>query len=562
MNLVLTRLIGSFDKWKLSFAVFVVVYALFLLFGSFDMLDVAHMSIQWDEVNHLTGGALLLQGDFQQYLELNCFYPPVFDLFTACFFGIGGVSVFSGRLVSVVFSILSLFAVFEFVYRLYGPKTAFLSSIILSAMPGYVLLSRMAMIETTLVFFFTVSVMFFLFWLKKQKNKFLVLSIIFFMIGIFTKYQTIIVVAIVIVSLVILGRSHIKRVLFSSRLVIAIIAVAIPLILTIYWLYSSGMLNQWLYALNIGNPDKSIYSTGIIRFGLWFDSLPSWLQTPLFYLIETTQPYSSTYSPTQILPHPITLPIYILGLVGLCCLSLRRKLEDKYLIIWFFVVYVFFTFIPNREWRYVIPFFPVLAISAANLVTSAVGKAQKIWKTPRLGIGKKCLVQVIAGFLIIFTFVAIYDSYSNAYNWVVNTQIQVPLEDTTSYIASRLNPGENVMVLCAFNLISLDIVRFYLCNQQLVEASVFQYPIEPVDTFPPNFDITQLIDMCMEYNVKYLIVNEYGQNSTHPENSYHYYGTTTTFNDFNQTLMNSGRFTYESVYFWEEPARIFILTFT
>ena len=163
-------------KWRLAFLAFVVTYCLFLVFGIFQIFSITHMSIQWDEVTNLNGGLLLLRGNLQQFLSWNTFYPPMYDVFTAGFFAAGGVSIFIGRFVSIVFSLLSLYAVFEFTSRMYGAKTALLASILLAVMPGYILLSRMAMIETTLMFFFTVSTLSFFFWLKEHKNSFLALS--------------------------------------------------------------------------------------------------------------------------------------------------------------------------------------------------------------------------------------------------------------------------------------------------------------------------------------------------------------------------------------------------
>ena len=67
--------------------------------------------------------------------------------------------------------------------------------------------------------------------------------------------------------------------------------------------------------------------------------------------------------------------------------------------------------------------------------------------------------------------------------------------------------------------------------------------------------MTELVSECVAYNIKYLIVDEYAE-------TYHYFGTNLDFSDFNQTLMSTGRFTYEPVSFWEAPARIFVLTFS
>jgi 4-amino-4-deoxy-L-arabinose transferase-like glycosyltransferase len=543
----------EFNKWRLLLLVFIVIYASFLLF------NLGYMAIQWDEVTNLNGGLLLLRGNFQQYLSWNSFYPPMYDIFTEGFFAVGGVSVFMGRFVSVVFSLLSVYAVFEFAYRMYGAKTALLASILLAVMPGYVWLSRMAMIETTLVFFFTVSTLFFFFWLKEHKNKFLALSLVTFVLGVLTKYQTVIVAAIAVVGLAFLGRDYLKKFRTAPRLVITVVAVTVPLLFVFYWLYSSGMLNQWLYAMNIGNPDKTLYSTGLNRFPAWFDPLPNWIQVPIFYLIEMTEPYSNV--------HPISFFLYAVGLVGLGWLALRRKAEDKYLLIWFAVVYIFFTAIPNRQWRYLIPLFPVLAMSGASLITSALGKAQKTWKLPQLSVSKKRLVHIAAGLLLAFTLVGAAYSVSDAYSWVAKDQIYIPVQEATDYAAAHLAPNESIMVMCAQNLFSMDMVRFYI-NAQGKNNLVVQYPALPVDTYTPDFNITEFVQECRQNNVKYVFTYEFGGDVP-------YFNTTLSLMGVYEMLYESGKFQYLSgnamiedlvkqgliPAFGTNPRRIFILTF-
>jgi len=535
------------NKWRLTFLAFAAAYCLFLVFGFSQILGLAHMSIQWDEVANLNGGLLLLRGNFHQYLSLNTFYPPMYDVFTSSFFAVGGVSVFTGRCVSIVFSLLSVFAVFEFTYRMYGPKTALLASLMLAVIPGYIWLSRVAMIETTLMFFFTVSAMSFFLWLKEHKNSFLALTISTFALGVATKYQTVIVAVIAVLGLAILGRDYLKKKFHTAnRLALTVVVVTISLALLFYALYSTGLLSQWLYAMNIGNPDKTLYSTGLNRFPSWYDPLPNWIRVPIFYFIELTEQYPTV--------HPMSLLLYSVGLVGLGWLAFRRKAEDKYLLIWFAVVYIFFTVIPNREWRYLIPIFPVLAISGANLIVSALSKAQKTWKLPQLSVSKKRLVQVAAGVLIAFTLVGFYYSMSDAYSMSKNLTY-VPIQETTNYVASQLKPGENVMVLCPFNMINANMVWFFFNEKGPVNTIVYQYPENPVDTYKPNFNMTELINECVDYNIKYLIVDQYAE-------TYPYFGTNLTFSDFNQTLMSTGRFTYEPVSFWIQPASIFVLTFS
>ena len=76
--------------------------------------------------------------------------------------------------------------------------------------------------------------------------------------------------------------------------------------------------------------------------------------------------------------HPISLLLYFLGLAGLGLMVYRRKREDKSLLLWFTVVYVVFTLIPNREWRYVTIFFPVLAVAASSFLMTSFDKLRQI----------------------------------------------------------------------------------------------------------------------------------------------------------------------------------------
>jgi 4-amino-4-deoxy-L-arabinose transferase-like glycosyltransferase len=275
-----TRFQAAINKWRLAFLVFALIYA--ILVSS----DLSMAAIQWDEVVHLNDGVLLLRSNYEQ---INYFYPPLFNVVTMVFFKVLGVSVLSGRLVSVTFSLLSLWLVFELTYRMYDAKTALTASILLGLFPGYFWLSRVAMIEIMLVFFFAASMLFFFSWIRKPQNKTLVLSGLALGLGFLTKYQMLIAAIIMIVAVLLLARDRLKMRLSRFTLLILIaVAVVTPWIIISYNSYASGMLNNWTYALEIGNPAKSVYSE---RFPL-----------PIFYFIEMTWPYSEV--------HPISLLIY------------------------------------------------------------------------------------------------------------------------------------------------------------------------------------------------------------------------------------------------------------
>ncbi len=281
---------GGFNKWRLAFLIFAAFFAFVLLY------NLSYNSIQWDEVTHLIGGLSLLRGDFPSYFNFNAFYPPMYDLFTAGFFSIAGINVLTARLISVLFSLLSIYAVFEFGYRLYSPKIGLLASIFLALMPGFIWLSRLALIETMLIFFFTITALFFFAWLRNGKNKYLILSGLTLGLGILTKYQMIIVGAIMLTSLVILGWGQLKKRFSRFPLLILItIIVIVPWAIVSYQVYASRMFETWLYALNVGNPTKSLYSlglndVGINRFPHFYAEIPSWTHVPIFYLLENDCP--------------------------------------------------------------------------------------------------------------------------------------------------------------------------------------------------------------------------------------------------------------------------------
>ena len=241
-------------------------------------------------------------------MGLNSFYPPMFDVITTLFFRILGISVFSGRLVAVVFSLLTLWVVFEFANKMYNKKVALLSSVLFGVMPGFFWLSRMAMIETMLVFFFTLSLMCFFMWLKNRRNLWLVLAGLALGLGFLTKYQILIAGAVMLASMLFLAKNKLKTHLSKTAIIaITVIVVAVPWILIAYQTYASNMLNEWMYALQMGNPEKSVYS---IRF-----SVPA--AYTVFYFIEMVWPYANV--------HPISLFLYAVSLAGSGFFGLEKK---------------------------------------------------------------------------------------------------------------------------------------------------------------------------------------------------------------------------------------------
>jgi len=379
------------------------------------------------------------------------------------------------------------------------------------------------------------SLFFFFRWLQKGQNKMLVFSGLALGLGFLTKYQVLAALVAMVVCLAILGWGQLKR-LFSrfALLVITAVIVVIPWIVIVYQVYASQILSRWVYALEIGNPARSLYSG---RFPL-----------PIFYFVEMTWPYKGI--------HPISLLLYIVGLLGLGLFAWRRRREDKFVFVWFASVFVFFTLIGNKEWRYVLPLFPALAISASAFILFFYSKTQNTWKG-QVSVNRKRAAKVAAGLFIMFLAVAMVYSVNDAYYGVEVNNIQIDIQGATNYVINHDNGSQAIMVLCPTNFFSRDMVNFYLWADGNTQIPTYHYPQLPVDTYTPNFNITQFVSLCKQDSVKYVFTYEHG--GTVP-----YFNTTLNLQQIYMQLYASGNFTKISPQetFGSNPRRIFILNFT
>ena len=525
---VLTQLKTPQNKWRLAFTALAISYFVVLL------LNLTNQPFNWDEVTHLNRALELKNGLFHDFVR-DSFYPPLYSAFTTVSFDLFGASVFSARLVSSVFSILTLWVVFELSYNMYGGKVALISAAFLAVMPGYFWLSRLALLEVMLVFFFTLSLFFFYRWLITRKDWILVLSGLALGFGFLTKYQVVAAVICMFVSVVVLGRGQFKR-LFSRfpLMIAAALAVILPWLAIAYNVLSSYIFSQWIYALQMGNPGRSLYS---VRFPI-----------PIFYLIEMTWPYPDV--------HPVSILLYIVGLAGLGLFVWRRKKEDKFVFVWFISVFVFFTVISNREWRYVLTLFPALAISASALAMFAYDKLHDTWSLS-LNLNRKKTAKAAAGLLVVFLAGAMAYSVNDIYINVKEKDINIAIEQATAYAAANIDDNQSIVILSPFNYFSQDMVSFYLQVDGKTQIRTFQYPELAVDTYTPTFNITEFIGLCKQNNVKYVFTYENGGLTP-------YFNTTLTLVDIYIQIYDSKNFTgiTPQETFGQQPRRILLIEFT
>jgi 4-amino-4-deoxy-L-arabinose transferase-like glycosyltransferase len=523
----LSQFVDRFGKWRIAFSVFLVAFAAIIL------LYLDYAPIQWDETPHLMGPLVLSRGQlFFDYLEGYAFYPPLFDTITVLYYTVLGPSLFSARLVAVTFGLLSLCAVFEYTYRLYGPRNALLASILLASMPGFIILCRLALIETMLMFFFSLALLLFWGWIHTNSNKLLVLTGIAAGLGVLAKYQSILVGAVMLAGIMLMYRDNIIKKI-GKLLFIAIIAglVFLPWFAIVYQYYATGNIEIWLYAISVGNVERTAYS---LRF-----------PAPIFYLIEMTYPYSHI--------HPISLPIYGLALCGLGLWAWRRKEADKFGLIWFVLLFIIFTIIPNKNWRYLVPLFPVFAVTASTTILSIWDKLRTGLKNHRIGLRNPKVVKALTVVFVVSIGASVVYSLSNAYTWIEQDHVKIPIKEAAQYVHDNSAVDEGTVVLFTGNYFSTDMLRFYIRIFDTGERVIFAYPKNPIDAYPPTLNETLLSEMCVEKNVKYLSLYEHGNITYYDSDWKSYYVL--------DRLISSGNFTQETV-FGTYPRRITVLQFT
>jgi hypothetical protein len=355
-------------------------------------------------------------------------------------------------------------------------------------------------------------------------------------LGFLAKYQMLVAGLLMLIGIVAFAQKPLK-VAFKrfSLAVVAAVLIVVPWIVVAYNVFRYQLFDQWFYAMSLGNPERAIYST---RYPI-----------PIFYFIEMVWPYSHF--------HPISIFLYALCLLGLVFMVWRHRREDKFVLLWFSVVFVFFTCVANREWRYVTALFPALAISASVVILSFAGSLRNALRSTMLG-SKKWLVKVSSVVLAVAVVGAMGYSAYDTYTFASDQQITVDIKGVASYVIENIEPGRAIMVLCPVNLFNYDTVQFYLWAQGDRSVDVLQYPELPADVYRPEFNITELIELCKENSVQYVMFFEYGNINRQ------YFDSDLTCQKIYEQLCFSDSFSeiLEDQIFGEEFRHIFVMTFT
>jgi len=257
------------------------------------------------------------------------YYPPLFGILSAFLFFIFGVNLLVTRLISMIFSILSLTCLYYLGKEFYNKKVAIFSIIILAFAPYFFIYSQLAMLDISLLFFILLSILLFYKAAEKNKRKYFYYLGVVMGVGFLIKY-TIILLGVPFLIYLIYKKDFKKN--LNPLIIASIIFLLIssPYLIVLFFFQGFDTI---LWALNYGFKNFSF------------------LEHLYFY------PMIIFY---EVCPLVFLIPILFL--------FKKRKLkkESKFIFLIIASYFVVSTIITNKTPKYIIPVIPLFSLLFVN----------------------------------------------------------------------------------------------------------------------------------------------------------------------------------------------------
>lgn len=342
----------SFTKCDLLFLLFLLLFigsASFVIGKTIDPDEGTHLTITaffFNFVHDYFGHPTLSFSKIYNYAiaylvrypKLSLYYPPGFYFTAALFSKIFGLSIITAAVTGLLFAVLTILLVYYIGRKFVDKKVGIVAALMFAIIPTVFYLSVRAMLDISYLFFFLLSLVFYLFAMRSGKNRYFILAAIIFGLGFLFKQNIIILAPVILLYSLAADRKHLKKI-FLSFLIAAVIMT--PYLI---FLYKSGLLAVLL--------KSSVRATGFDLNSPQFNTLAGWL----FY-------------PQQIAAIYLSYPVTAAALIALACYSLKKEKYWKLLLVWFLTIYLIFVLIPNKQGRYFLPAIPALLFPLAFYIT-------------------------------------------------------------------------------------------------------------------------------------------------------------------------------------------------
>ncbi len=300
-----------------------------------------------DEATYTSQSAILAGHD--EYRENFIPYSrsatnfQIHQFFTSLFLREYGVNEYAARLPTALMGVLSVFLVYIIARQLFNRRMALLSSLFIG-INGYSLhFNRQINLDTSLVFFMILSIMFIVEWRKTRKDWYFYLFLISIILSTMSKVIIIVPLAIVVFAYLYVEKDH------YAGLKMLLKPISILIIFgSIYYVYS--------------------FITGIV-------GIDDFVKTLTYASERETVGTPSFYVKTVFLLLGYAFPI--VTMVGLM-VSLKKRTEgDALILIWFATILLFFTYYPLQGYNYIFPIIPPLCLLCGRAIDEIADHIKK-----------------------------------------------------------------------------------------------------------------------------------------------------------------------------------------
>ncbi len=385
---------------KESFMKFRWVILIFLFAVVLRLWNLNQMGRTWDEMVQLVKGhqfiELIKKGDFaNSFWYQNPDHPPLKDYTygLAGYLDQGQYDLTYSRLVSVLFSSLSVALVVLIGWEFISPFVGIAGGVILAMLPFFLGLSQLVTIESPLMFFFTAAIYSFFKFLRKFSLQKAIVTGVLLGLALETKFTNVLLIPLLIVLYalwyIFFEKKKKKKILYKYFLLIFFVAFVVFFLLwPMPWFHLSDILG-FNYHMRFENTKYSIPEVFFGKVRL----------VPIFY-------YSLYFF--------ITTPLLILLLffVGIRSIFKKKTFILCALLLWFSFPFMqsFYNFRQHGV-RYIIEIYAPLALLAAVGFESLIDRFTK-----KLKIKLLCFFPIVIYlFVIIFRITPYYLDYFNIF---------------------------------------------------------------------------------------------------------------------------------------------------
>jgi hypothetical protein len=93
----------------------------------------------------------------------------------------------------------------------------------------------------------------------------------------------------------------------------------------------------------------------------------------------------------------------------------------------------------------------------------------------------------------------------------------------------------------------------YLKNPSQNYNQIWQYPELAADAYPPDFNVSQFVNLCQQHNTKYILIYEFGD--------LQYFSSALTEQEVCCSLNQTNQFILQAT-FGNQPNRIFVYSYS